>query len=486
MLSAILWCASMSAQITPDSLFEKSALLADLDSLHSTILKSHPNPFAFCDESTFEKAYSDCQNSLQEKTSLREFMSSVTIFLNTLHDSHTSLEYGQLQNLQLKKGGYFMPLSVKKINSTSALGEFDFCAAGTWAKEIPKGARIISINGRDILDLYLESLDYACIEGNSMKAQSTVAAALLPSVTGFNHPYGLTNQVKFETLSGEVKEVEVAGYNKKGLERLKKEHYTKEEWLPTLKVDSTMSLAVLKVGTFAPSKSGRYAKRIRQAIGEAQKRNIENLVIDIRGNGGGSSAWVEYLYSYIDSAGYNTPSNVIGKSSLLARERNRLFHRSVVQFFVRLFFSHDEDVQSYQRISELPLGSQDTIYFHKPTVQQSQYVYSGNCYLLINGLTASAGVDFTNAFKTKKRGLIVGEECLGPTTGTWGNPAPYILPKTRVRLTIATIRYNYDNSFYYDPNAIQPDFEVLYNERDIASDEDTQLTFVKKLIKEKQ
>ncbi len=477
-------CTSVSAQITPDSLFERSVLLADLDSLHTTILRSHPNPFAFCEESNFEKAFSDCRNSLKDKTSLREFMRSVTIFLNILHDSHTSLEYAQLQNLQLKNGGFFMPLSVKMVRSDSFADEFDLCVSGDWAKEIPKGSKIISINGMDVQQLYQESMDYACIEGNSTMAQASVAAALLPLVTGFNHPYGQTNQVKFETGNGDVKEVAVAGYDKKGLDRLKKEHIKKDEWLPTLKVDSTMSLAVLKVGTFAPAKSGRYSKRIRQAIGEAQRLEIENLVIDIRGNGGGSSAWVEYLYSFIDSIGYNTPNNVIGKSSQLARERNRLFHRGFVQFFVRLLFSHDEDVQSYQRISELPFGTQDTIYFHKPTVQQSQYVFAGNCFLLINGLTASAGVDFTNAFKSKKRGLVVGEECLGPSTGTWGNPASYVLPNTRIRTTVATIRYNYDNSFYYEPNAIQPDFEVSYNAEDIASDEDTQLAFVKKLINE--
>jgi hypothetical protein len=486
LLSLLIGSILINAQVAPDSLFDRSLLIADLDSLRISILRSHPNPFAFTTSETFENAYLTCKNSLNEQTCKKDFLREVSLYLNTLRDSHTSLDYSQFQSLQLMKQGYFLPLFLKRINNGASSDNFDLCSAGEWTSEIPKGSKIVSINGKDIRRLYQESLDFACIEGNSTKAQSTIAVAILPLVTGLNYPFGATNMVSIENTDGSIQELLVAGYDKKGIKKLRKDHLKKEDGYPKLEIDSTMSLGTIRVNTFSPTKSGKYAKRIRRAMQQAQGRGLENLVIDIRGNGGGSSAWVEYLYSFIDTNGYNTPSNVIGKNSQLAFNRNRLFHRDFVQFFVRLFFRKDEDVQSYQHISALPFGSQDTIYFHKPTIQKKQYVYTGNCYLLMNGLTASAGVDFTNAFKTKKRGVVIGEECLGPKTGTWGNPATYVMRNTGIRLTIATIRYNYDNTFEYDPNAIQPDYEVSNNRLDIANNEDTQLKFVKKLIQEKK
>jgi C-terminal processing protease CtpA/Prc len=106
--------------------------------------------------------------------------------------------------------------------------------------------------------------------------------------------------------------------------------------------------------------------------------------------------------------------------------------------------------------------------------------------VLINGLTASASVDFTNAFKQRNRGAIVGQQCLGPVTGTWGNPALYVLPKTGLRVSIATIRYNYDDTFRYERNAIMPDHWVDCTPQDLNRMTDSQLEFVINLLKKKR
>jgi C-terminal processing protease CtpA/Prc len=103
--------------------------------------------------------------------------------------------------------------------------------------------------------------------------------------------------------------------------------------------------------------------------------------------------------------------------------------------------------------------------------------------VLINGLTASAAVDFTSAFKKRNRGMLVGRQCLGPITGTWGNPATFTLPKTGLRVSIATIRYNYDNSFRYERAGIMPDHWVECNAQDMRANRDTSVDFITKLIR---
>jgi C-terminal processing protease CtpA/Prc len=103
----------------------------------------------------------------------------------------------------------------------------------------------------------------------------------------------------------------------------------------------------------------------------------------------------------------------------------------------------------------------------------------------MNGLTASAAVDFTSAFKKRKRGVLVGRQCLGPITGTWGNPASFTLPKTGLRVSISTIRYNYDNTFRYERAGILPDHYVERSAQDVHADRDSPVDFVINLIKKR-
>jgi C-terminal processing protease CtpA/Prc len=60
----------------------------------------------------------------------------------------------------------------------------------------------------------------------------------------------------------------------------------------------------LKVSTFAPHKFIRYQRKIKRAFKNLKRNDIDTLIIDLRGNAGGLSTEVEYLYSFIDKKGY--------------------------------------------------------------------------------------------------------------------------------------------------------------------------------------
>ena len=60
------------------------------------------------------------------------------------------------------------------------------------------------------------------------------------------------------------------------------------------------------------------------------RNDIDTLIIDLRGNAGGLSTEVEYLYSFIDKKGYNTPSNIVGKRSKISDQKYRFLNRKWV------------------------------------------------------------------------------------------------------------------------------------------------------------
>lgn len=476
-----------SSQVTLDSLFSCDVLISELDSLKQTIVESHPDPYAFCGKEAFDRVFEDSKLEIDTAMSVRDFTVIAARCLGVMQDSHSSLDYGQLTELQFGKEGYVMPMALQRVQSSAPERSYDLVAERDWQNELPKGARVLSINGNDIDSLYALSLAYSCIEGSAESAKSAVAAAILPVVSGLHFPSDSINTIEVIPFNSDsVVTIELKGYKEKEYKRIRKARGKMKinEWI-NVSYDDERSLAVLKVATFAPPNSRHFKKTVHKAFRDIHKNDIENVVIDLRNNGGGSSGWVEYLYSFLDDEGYNTPSNVIGKNSEIAMDRAHRFNHGFAKFIIKVFLKNDEDVQSFQHFAQMPWGDVDTLYFHDRTRQKRSLVFEGRSFLLINGLTASAGVDFTNAFRSHQRGTIVGESCLGPVTGTWGNPAHYTLPYTKLRVTVATIRYNYDNSFAYERNPIEPDHHVSTTAEDLFNGRDAQLEFVKELIDKK-
>ena len=442
-------------QLSPDSVFAKQTLIDDIYSLKKTILDSHPNPYAFCTKDEFNKEFTQAVEKIKADMTLGEYVVIVSQALNVLRDSHTGLDFYHIQKMQVNHGRGFIPLRMHSANGELYV-ELDR------DKLIPNGSRVLCIDNVDASKLYTEAIKYANIEGNAVTGQRRIADAVFPFVVGLYHPMPDSVNIDFERFgSDSIEHIVYPLYKKSKWEerqkQLSKTEFERQQGLTFYRQDS---IAVLKVGTFAPSDRNKYKKFLESAFQKINEREVKVLAIDIRDNSGGQSSNVELLYSFLNAQGHNTPTNIIAKSSKLAKNRNKNLQKGFSRFILKVFFKEDEDVRGFLEWSSLPLGEMDTLYFIKPTIQKEELVYKGKCVLFINGLTASAGVDFTHAFLEEKRGEILGEPCLGPVTGTFGNPALYVLPNTKLSVSIATIRYNYDNTFLYESKPIKPTIPV--------------------------
>ncbi len=442
-------------QLSPDSVFAKQTLIDDIYSLKKTILESHPNPYAFCTKDEFNKEFTQAVEKIKADMTLGEYVVIVSQALNVLRDSHTGLDFYHIQKMQVNHGKGFIPIRMHSANGELYV-ELDR------DKLIPNGSRVLCIDNVDASKLYTEAIKYANIEGNAVTGQRRIADAVFPFVVGLYHPMPDSVNIDFERFgSDSIEHIVYPLYKKSKWEerqkQLSKTEFERQQGLTFYRQDS---IAVLKVGTFAPSDRNKYKKFLESAFQKINEREVKVLAIDIRDNSGGQSSNVELLYSFLNAEGHNTPTNIIAKSSKLAKNRNKNLQKGFSRFILKVFFKEDEDVRGFLEWSSLPLGEMDTLYFIKPTIQKEELVYKGKCVLFINGLTASAGVDFTHAFLEEKRGEILGEPCLGPVTGTFGNPALYVLPNTKLSVSIATIRYNYDNTFLYESKPIKPTIPV--------------------------
>lgn len=475
---ALLCTLILDAQMKLDSIPGKQVLIDDLYALKSKIIESHPNPYAFCSKQEFNEGFGTAIEKINEQTTFGEFLLLVADALQVLRDSHTSLDYGFLGKVQTESGRGIIPVRVLSIKGqVYALLDRDSI--------IPKGAHIHCINNIEASKLYLDALKIGSTEGDAVTGQRRLTDALFPLSIGLKMVLPDTVKIDYEKYGSDSIETAYYPIYKKDRWAERQKTLQKSEGNRMFKLDfhAGDSVAVLKIGTFAPSSTKKFYKFLKESFREINEKNVQVLAIDIRDNGGGRSSNVEQLFAHLTLQGHNTPANIIGKSSELAKSRSKWASSNFARWYLRTFQKRDEDIQGFLKLYEADNGTLDTIYFQDPVIHKKKFVYTGKTMLFINGMTASAGVDITNAFYKSKRGEIIGEPCLGPHSGTFGNPSVFELPKTKLPVIISTIRYNYDNSFQYDRLPIKPNISIELSQKDLAENNDPYLQYLLQSIR---
>jgi hypothetical protein len=462
-----------------DSLINGDWLIEDLEFLREKIFESHPLPGGYAGDSLLESAFEKAIQEAAPGMKYADFIRVVQRTIMTQLDSHTTVDFGNVREKGLLDNKRLTPL------------QFGFDGQDLWIKSdaldsLPKGTKLLKWNGIDASELIKIPREYAFTEGDAGISRMRVETALLPIIMMMNGITTHTNKLQV-ILPGDTQIVNKVypGFLKEAIAKMrsvKKKSPLKEfkdQFSYTYYED--IDLGVLKVGTFVPLNSIQGPNRFyRKTFREIRRNGVKNLAIDLRDNTGGSSANVEFLASFLFEDGHNAPDNIIYRQSELAKQRNRRNSWFIWKAFYKM--SQDENVKAFLRADALDEGDIDTVYFKEPVMQKSDYVYDGNCYVFINGLTASAAVDFSGSMRKRGRAMIVGEDCMGSGHGTWGNPVSLYLPKTGLMLSLATIRYNSDRSFDMTREALKPDILVREYADDDAANRDAWIEKMKEVL----
>ncbi len=450
----------------PSTFLSPVDMKADLDSLIQTIDAAHPDPTAYCGNSAWEKAKSMAYQQVCEPMSTPAFGWVISELLGTLQDSHTQLNYISFWRNHLDQGGRVLP--IRKRNK--------------WVVKAPKagldpGDELIAIEHFTIDQIDQISRVFAMTEGHSTVSEDRMVDALFSLILA---PFVVQNkdsiQITFLDRTGQLKKKKVATMTKQQWDQYLKE-LNKQKEEAEFYIDG--GVCYLTIPSFAPKRFGHQHRTIRKAFKKIHQQEIDSLVIDLRNNAGGLSTEVEYLYSFLDPNGANTPHNIISKSSKLARTRYPVLNHRWIQKIILTLFKKQENIYNYVYLRAQPLGQKDTVYFHH-NFKQRKFIYPSKVMLWVNGLSASAAVDFTHAIKEKQRGEIWGEPVMGGMKGTFGNTTGKLLPQSNLQVQISTIRYNYDASWIYDPVSIQPDIPVEISKENILLEQDAFKELLKK------
>ena len=210
----------------------------------------------------------------------------------------------------------------------------------------------------------------------------------------------------------------------------------------------------------------------KKSFKELRKKNINNLVLDIRSNGGGKVNASTLLTKYISRKPFKVADSVYSVSRGLGQYARYIkggWLNNVEMFFI----------SRKKKDGKYHVGMLEKKILHP----KKKNHYNGNVYVLVNGPTFSASTIFCNAIKGQPGITLVGEETGGGWHGNSGIMIPDItLPHTKNTVRLPLYRLVQYNHVPKTGTGITPDIYVGTNYAALLQGIDYKMKVVKEII----
>ncbi|MGB3469076.1 MAG: S41 family peptidase [Cyclobacteriaceae bacterium] len=249
-------------------------------------------------------------------------------------------------------------------------------------------------------------------------------------------------------------------------------------------VENTAHVVITGFGHKDVNDSEAAAQKMRDFMNEMlrklEKKNIDNLILDLRSNSGGWDAMAVELFSYLSKSG--RPIRFYNKNFTMTNDPEYLKYSDLAK-------------EDYEDVLDelIPLENgmfrlKEKDYDNLKEMSPKENRYKGDLYILIDHNTGSAAVEFAAIAKSEKTGIMVGEESGGAYEGANGGSFITMkLPESGFYIRIPLVTGDMNVRSVEDKGrGVIPDHIVPFTVEDLISRNDRQLNFVKDLIRNKK
>jgi hypothetical protein len=431
--------------LTAQEYYSKQKLIADIDSLYASIKEIHVDMFANISKQEFEKNLNQIKTQLKDSMTRIEFHKNIAPLVEKLGDGHTSLQYPKddLKDPSIR----LFPIVVDINFKDSSVIVADDYSQGE--NKIPTTAKIISINRKSATTIIGEMFHYVSGEKTFFKAEilSSQFTPLLYSLCGdttFTIQYQYKNKILCKT-------VPAIFYSQRYESKIKKTTNHIDNY--SLHIDDKKKIAIIEFNSF--SNLSHFRKFIDSAFVIIKQKKLNDLIIDIRKNGGGNSDLGDELFQYISPVAFKQ----FGKRIVNNSYRRMQFYKS-----------------AYSDTITDPIGLQTRNDTTLIKLRENRNRFTGNVYLLTSHFTFSSAASFSWAFKYFKMGTTIGEETGGMAV-CFGDIIWQTLPNTKIKYFVSHKKFYQYGATDNDIHGTIPDYIVS---------EKNALDFTRELIKKRK
>lgn len=469
-------CAA-SKNYSPEKKFPRAELQQDYSLLRTILEKKHPSLYWYTPKDSMDKFFSEGYRAIEDSmTELQFGWKIIAPLTHKIHCGHTSFSMSSgwnrfVRHIKLPS----FPLHLK-IWADTMVVVLNLNAKDTL---IRKGMLITAINGMRSRELINKMKEYL--------AQDAYAENVINMRLSMGFPYFHRNifglyksyAIQYIDSSGIEKHASIPYFDPAAdslekkppfpAERLRLSRRQKIERIRSLTLDPAGSLATLKLNSFS---GGHLPKFFRRSFKTLHRSNIQNLVVDVRNNGGGN------INNYVNLTRYirHTPFKVADTAASIEKNFRPYSKYIKAEFLDKpgLFFLTKKRSDNKYHF---------TFWERRIIKPKKRYHFSGDVYVLTNGLTFSASALFCNAVKGQPNVKIVGEETGGAWYGNSGIVIPDILlPNTKLKVRLPFFRLVQYNHVAKNGTGIIPDVVVAPTVYDVRNGIDRKMSVVKDMI----
>jgi hypothetical protein len=454
---------SIHAQSDPrlDRIMVSDDVSADIELLCAVLEENHP---AIGCEISSERFRTICDSliNIHSSATLRGTFFLISEIIDHLEDGHTRVRWNSDQRSYIWNTKGIVPVDLNFDGNRAFVAKTDLI------RDLVQGDEVLAINGIGISEIVRTLETYVSCDGETRDSENAILTKNFPWLLGAH--YGFIHEYEIVVRrAGSYLEEEVYCWANIPSEEINSQA---DEQDFNLKTEE--KTAWLRISRFYGIGPAAYRRFLKKSFKMVRKLEVDHLVIDIRGNGGGREGYDNLLLSYLNNNLSEKYASVTTKSlksnyydhlETGFRERlKNLIYRSVE------FRSEENTWHRRDRFA-------GTLRDRKPG-------FDGNVYVLVDGAVFSSASDFAALAQAYvKHCLVIGTETLG---GSHGNSGGYYyqlkLPRSGFVVDIPRIRFELEIPGKGTRQGVVPDVIVAGNRESTGLGDDSYQLTVRSLI----
>lgn len=437
--SLILWSASTRY-------FPREKVIGDIDYAIKVMEDVHPNLYDQISKESFIAKTDSLKNLLPLKVSDVELYKTLRKTFAQIGDGHTGAEWDFFFNRMALFFRKTLPYKIEVKDERLFVAKNYF-----YRNTIPIGSEIIMINGKPASQCLVEISELLSYESNPFR-NSMIASPLF---------WGLWNnfegfEITYQTLDKKIETIKSSG----GIisKMVAFSESAGKDFSYKILPDN---IGYIEFNSF--SNLDKFESFLDSTFKSIQNNNVNDLIIDIRKNGGGNSSLGDELMQYISKTDFKMADSVTIKLSKDLIDKG--------------YFNW---LDSTKRIAGTIYTSYDT---SRVKLRENPSRFKGNTYLLVGGPTFSSASMFASSFKCHNVGEIIGTET-GGLTVCFGDVYVFQLPNTKFDMRVSYKKF-FEACGVDNRRGVIPDYIVESSFEDDEKGIDRVLVFTIDLIKQK-